>query len=469
MSLKGSLETVGLAEVLQFLASTGKSGEFHLAGEGGGEGRLWFDAGLISGFEAGASQAPFEAIFELLRFARGEFEFAPDTARPYHIEPVDGEDREVEPAIRRAEARLEEWRSIVAGVPSLAHWAYLATELPCEEVTLRAAQWCMIGTIGSGRIVGEVIAERGLREFEGCKVIKELVDADLVRVGEAPPAPAPLGAPGEPAGVVGSQDGAGWAGGPELPGGSEQDGGAGDWFSSDGSYDPFAAAPAEEAAPEAVPAETAATAEETAVEAGEEPAGEWQEEPAAEAEPDPSGRAALEALAAEAAADPYDAADPYGYEGGEPATDPYDPAAVLTDPYIVGDRYGDDDAGPDQAPDGPDRDAAVDGLADRGPWTAGELAEIGSWADPGAAPDGSVPDGSVPAGDGTGFPAVGGYDPVEHGLGQYGSAGGYEATVAEDEASAAYEAAETEPEPEAPVEEPINRGLLLKFLSSVRN
>jgi hypothetical protein len=135
----------------------------------------------------------------------------------------------------------------------------------------------------------------------------------------------------------------------------------------------------------------------------------------------------------------------------------------------------------------------VDGLVDRGPWTSSELEQMGGWhredgqdviawpddekaSDPVAA---SVQDAGAAFHPGSGYdsevaaPAEG-YELADFGfpLRTDGSAdngqGEHHAAV---EAHAAGEHdSESENEPEGePAEEPMNRGLLLKFLSSVRN
>ena len=144
----------------------------------------------------------------------------------------------------------------------------------------------------------------------------------------------------------------------------------------------------------------------------------------------------------------------------------------------------------------------VDGLMDRGPWTSSELEQMGGWqredgkdviawpddekaSDPVAAKveesvsafhPGSTYDSSVDSQDGTpaegyqladfGFP-LRSEAPAENGQADPhdGSASAY---AAADEQGDHEAEPEEEPEQE-PAEETMNRGLLLKFLSSVRN
>lgn len=187
MSLKGSLQTVALPEVLRFLSGTGKSGEFHVSGANG-DGRLWFDTGRISGFQARLAAEPYEAIFEMLRISDGDFDFTADRERPADAHPADSVD--LDSTIEAAEQRMTEWARIVEVVPSLAHRISLKSEAPGERVELAASQWSTVVTISRGGTVGEVIDARGLPEFDGCAAVRDLVEAGLVEISEPADVPA---------------------------------------------------------------------------------------------------------------------------------------------------------------------------------------------------------------------------------------------------------------------------------------
>lgn len=405
MSLKGSLQTVALPEVLNFLADNGKSGVFHVSG-GLGDGRLWFDHGRICGFQVPRATEPSEAIFGLLRVENGEFDFDADVERPEDAEAVSSEDGEVAPALESAEAKLVEWREIVAVVPSLQHRLQLRADVPEEPVLLEPAQWMMVVSIASGSTVGKVLDDRGLQEFEGCKAVKGLVDASLVEVLEPADEPGVVEAENEPVVAEAGEE-------PVAPAnGSVSEFG----FSSSSLR--FGTEPVSEDRPAAEnntdehggeadssEADRYAALRAAMLEVGEnlvtdqpedEPVGDH---PVFElpADSEAHGRAALEALLSEVTEDSVE------------ADMPEDP---------------------------------VDGLADRGPWTEHELSSMDSGHEPSVGDDelGHV----VP------FAA---------------------AASAEDgkEAEAAGEAEATEAEEVPPAGEPINRGLLLKFLSSVRN
>lgn len=471
MSLKGSLQTVALPEVLQFLADTAKSGELQVRGSGSG-GRLWFEDGAISGFDVAASQASYEAIFELLRIDEGDFDFAAGEARPDDAPEADADGRDVKSSLERGEARLAEWREILTVVPSMDHHVELAVDAPSDTLTITHDQWGLVVAIGEGRSVGEVLDMRALREFDGCRAVRDLVVAGMAVVSEprerghlaslvafprldpevseheeTEEAPAPEEHVVEP-------------GMDDLDASEIEDHGEFDANDAQGAH--YAHDGHDEAA-----------GYEPSDDYGEHSGdyGEHSDVPAETVEDHSDGEddryAALKSLIVEvdqelSASDPYDA-DAYGaapqdeMSGSEhdmamPAFGEPMPASVA--PFSGVDESMSFDEGSAEGraalqallaevsaqPLVTDDGEPVDGLADRGPWQAHELTafdDLGGW------------------GDGT-EEAAAATDQAEAGE--------------ETETGTDTEAAEdTSLESDTPAEEPINRGLLLKFLSSVRN
>ena len=216
MSLKGSLETIALPDVLNLLAGTSKSGELHVQG-GRGEGRLWFEAGVLVGFEVGRTHDPADAVFELLRMQDGQFSFIPDSFIPESAEVPDDDRRDVHPALEAAQGRFAEWTEIVSVVPSLDHQVRLVADGEDDHVVLERSQWALAVAIGGGQSVKDVLREQDLSEFEGCKALKSLVDGALAEVTEpaAVVEPAPVMEPAV-APVADGADGAEGAEGAEA-------------------------------------------------------------------------------------------------------------------------------------------------------------------------------------------------------------------------------------------------------------
>ena len=194
MSLHGTLETFALPDVLTLLSSTGKTGELRVSGERGA-GRVWFDGGSVVDTAVGQAATFVDALFDLLRLKSGTFSFDADAAPPKRRTP-----EPVAPLLEEAQNRLAQWLEIEAVVPSMASPVRLVPELGKERVSLRDAQWRLVVAVAGHRTVGEVLAALSLGEFDGCKVVKDLVDVGLLAVDPAPaleavPPPAPVPEP----------------------------------------------------------------------------------------------------------------------------------------------------------------------------------------------------------------------------------------------------------------------------------
>jgi len=204
VSLHGTLETFALPDVLTLLSSTGKTGELRVSGERGA-GRVWFDGGSVVDTAVGQAATFVDALFDLLRLKSGTFSFDADAAPPKRRTP-----EPVAPLLEEAQNRLAQWLEIEAVVPSMASPVRLVPELGKERVSLRDAQWRLVVAVAGHRTVGEVLAALSLGEFDGCKVVKDLVDVGLLAVDPAPvqeavPTPAPVPEAQEPEPVPGRE------------------------------------------------------------------------------------------------------------------------------------------------------------------------------------------------------------------------------------------------------------------------
>jgi hypothetical protein len=500
VSLKGSLQTVALPEVLHFLSGTGKSGEFQVSGSHG-DGRLWFAQGRISGFAVARSQQPEDALFEMLRIAdgEGEFSFSADIDRPDDAQAADS--AEVGPVLQAAQVRMGQWREIVQVVPSLQHRLQLRADAPGERVTLEPDQWTTVVTIAGGLSVGDLIEARHLQEFDGCQAVRVLVDASLVEVlepAEAAEAEADPAEPGvEPVVEAGADEHSVESALHDImfpsidsklhsePVEEATDHQASvEGFGIPGQLLRFGAEPevTEESAGEVgeeEPFGTSPSAKVADLDEGETVFSHFPVSsngvdveipaPSYETEPESAAHAEQHSDDSDHSEDHYAALRAAMVEVGENlSTDGQVAEAEVSEEQPVFELHAESELdghaalqallGEVTSPEAADMPSAsaqepIDGLADRGPWTQHELSAMdgdGAWSHRDEEPSNIVPLAPVYGSSESAEPVSGGHE------------------VATDE-TADGEVAEAD-EPEAgPTEEPINRGLLLKFLSSVRN
>jgi hypothetical protein len=173
---------------MALLAATKKTGELRVVG-GRIDGRVHLDAGRVVSAEVGRADSFVDAVFELLRLTSGKFSFDADKAPADPADPVD-----VEPLLLEAQARLTEWRGIEAVVPSMDHGVALVADLTDPHVTLAADQWRIVVAVAGVGCVHEAADRLGLGEYTVCKALRELVESGVVEITD-PPAPKPAAKP----------------------------------------------------------------------------------------------------------------------------------------------------------------------------------------------------------------------------------------------------------------------------------
>jgi Domain of unknown function (DUF4388) len=100
--------------------------------------------------------------------------------------PEAGAPTDVEDLIREAEHLLIEWQEIEAVVPSVHLWVSLATELPRPEVVVDGERWKVIVATGAGATVSDVGDNLGLGEIAVSKAVKEVIEIGLLTISDPP-------------------------------------------------------------------------------------------------------------------------------------------------------------------------------------------------------------------------------------------------------------------------------------------
>ena len=178
MSLRGSLETFELADVLALVAGTAKTGELEVVSDRG-TARLWFREGKIAGSELDDLFDPVAVVARLLRAEEGDFTF--DTVAV----DATADAADVPTVLTDADRVVAEWVEIESVIPSMHTIVTLALSTEDDEVTLTAREWAVVTAVGDGRSVVEVARQLELDDLAAARVAKGLVDRGLLEVAEA--------------------------------------------------------------------------------------------------------------------------------------------------------------------------------------------------------------------------------------------------------------------------------------------
>src|SRR4029077_11261975 len=160
MSLQGSLKHLHLADVIQLISVSGKTGKFHLKKEEH-RGQIYLKDGNIVHAEVDEIKGE-EAVYELAIWNDGEFHFEPD------VEPaVKTISKSNTNLLMEAARRLDEWRVLSRKIPSLDLIPEFVVEESREgQINLNTSEWLILSKIDGHRSVKAIGQASGLSVFD---------------------------------------------------------------------------------------------------------------------------------------------------------------------------------------------------------------------------------------------------------------------------------------------------------------
>ena len=185
MSLRGTLDTLAVPDLLTLLAATKRSGEL-VVRDHGFEGRVWLAEGGLVKADVPDSADLVDAVFMLLRLEAGDFSFEAD-AGPF----PPSEATSMQEVLSEAEVRLTEWLALDTAVPNLAVRFRLVPDPVGATVTITAGEWRVLAALAEGNNLRGAMEALGLNELDARRAVKKLLDTGLLAKAaeHAPPPP----------------------------------------------------------------------------------------------------------------------------------------------------------------------------------------------------------------------------------------------------------------------------------------
>jgi hypothetical protein len=231
MTLEGSLDAFSLPDIFQLLSFTKKTGALHITGPSA-QGVVHFATGSVTGaasdvarqslgrrlvgagllddaalttvleavaadpsvgfgkaaHDAGAVddgvlheqvvEQATDAVFDLLRWLRGDFAFLADEPNPDDL----GVALNVEEVITEGRRRLEEWETLTKSVPAPDAVVSVVLKPAADETALSAEEWALLALADGHRTVSDLVRLTGRGEFATVRTLAALVDRKLVAV-----------------------------------------------------------------------------------------------------------------------------------------------------------------------------------------------------------------------------------------------------------------------------------------------
>jgi hypothetical protein len=202
MAFQGSLKELPLADIVQLVAVSGKTGMFSLT-RGTERGVVYILNGQISHAKVGTVEGE-DAIYTLSLWNQGDFQFSPG---------VESEVRTITRSntnlLMEAARRSDEWKILSKKIPGTDVVPVLVVRAKrSEPVTLTPHEWLVVTRTDGRRTIEEIALAVKLSPFDVAKSLYGLVTAELVEIASSGSGPkaAPFQAPVAQAGPSGPFD-----------------------------------------------------------------------------------------------------------------------------------------------------------------------------------------------------------------------------------------------------------------------
>jgi hypothetical protein len=195
MSFQGSLNELPLADIVQLVAVSGKTGMFSMT-RASEKGYVYLQNGQITHAKVGEVEGD-DAIYALALWNQGTFQFSPGVESDAHSIT-----RSNTNLLLEAARRSDEWKILSRKIPATDSVPVLiARDGMTGPVTLTPLEWRVVTKTDGQRSIEDIARGLKLSSFDVAKTLYGLVTAELVEMskarGAAAPAPAP--APQRPA------------------------------------------------------------------------------------------------------------------------------------------------------------------------------------------------------------------------------------------------------------------------------
>lgn len=231
MTLEGSLDAFSLPDIFQLLSFTKKTGALHITGPGA-KGVVHFATGSVTGAASDVSRQSLgrrlvgagllddaqleaalaavredpalglgkaahdagavddgvlhevvveqatDAVFDLLRWSRGDFAFQADEPNPDDL----GVSLNVEEVIAEGRRRLEEWESLTKAVPAPDAVVSVVLRPADGDTSVAPEEWTLLALADGHRTVADLVRLTGRGEFATVRTLAALVDRKLVTI-----------------------------------------------------------------------------------------------------------------------------------------------------------------------------------------------------------------------------------------------------------------------------------------------
>jgi hypothetical protein len=178
MSLRGSLSSINLADIIQLVSNSRQTGRFALSRENGQNGHIYLKNGEILHAEVDEFRGE-DAIFTLISWSEGEFQFEEGEF------PVQTTvQRPITSLLMEAARRIDEWKLLrkkIGSIDAIPEFLEIDRQ-ERRKISLSTLEWLIISKIDSRKSINAISRESGINIYDTARIIFGLITSGLIRL-----------------------------------------------------------------------------------------------------------------------------------------------------------------------------------------------------------------------------------------------------------------------------------------------
>jgi hypothetical protein len=178
MSLKGSLTSINLADIIQLVSNSNQTGRFILTRTNGQQGMIYLNKGQIIHAEAEVFKGE-DAIFTLIAWDEGEFVFEEGASdAPTSIQ------RPITSLLMEAARRIDEWKLLrkkIGSIDAIPEFSDIDRQ-ERRKISLSTMEWVIIAKIDGKKNINQISKECAVNIFDTARIIYGMVTSDLIKL-----------------------------------------------------------------------------------------------------------------------------------------------------------------------------------------------------------------------------------------------------------------------------------------------
>ncbi|MCK5004448.1 MAG: DUF4388 domain-containing protein [Candidatus Aminicenantes bacterium] len=178
MSLKGSLDSINLADIMQLVSNSRQSGRFVLSKNTGEKGYIYVNQGNINHAEVSNFKGE-DAVFTLISWGKGEFEFEES-----HFDVETSITKSVTSLLMDSARRIDEWKLLrkkIGSIDSVPTFSEI-DKGERRKISLSTLEWLVISKIDGRRSIAEISNESGINIFDASRIIFGMITSGLLKL-----------------------------------------------------------------------------------------------------------------------------------------------------------------------------------------------------------------------------------------------------------------------------------------------